>query len=140
MWTVTNPYEVNPNEPLIYFIQITSPDNEYRYVGKSSSSGRLLSAYQRNVARILKRETKRPRYKKNDEPQSKGNIEYRRVHLLLAVAVERGWHIDHYPLCNASKTELSTAEQQKTEEMKCNLNGKQAWAIEDYDRLSAEIL
>ncbi len=36
MWTVTNPYEVNPNEPLIYFIQITSPDNEYRYVGKSS--------------------------------------------------------------------------------------------------------
>jgi len=139
MWMVTNPYGIDLNEPLVYYIRITSPANEYTYVGKSSSPGRLLSAYQRNVSRIFQRETKRPRFKRNGEPQSKGNIEYRWVHLVLAVAEARGWKIDHYPLCNASKGELSAVEQQQIREKNCNLNGMPTWAIEDYGRLAAGI-
>ena len=76
MWNVTNPGGINLSEPLVYYIQISSPEHEYRYVGKSSSSGRLLSAYQRNVSRIFKRETKRPRVKRNGEVQSKGVTDF----------------------------------------------------------------
>jgi len=136
MWEVTNPNGVNTNQPLVYFIRIKSPNHEYRYVGKSSSAGRLLSAYHRNIERILAGETKRPRFKKNGERQSEGNLRYRRVHLALARAVEEGWLIEHYPLANADKAFLNATEKYWMKKMDCNLNNGPTWAIEDCGKLA----
>ena len=139
MWDITNPYNIDTSEPLVYFIRVTSPENEYRYIGRSSSPDRTFNAYPRNIDRILAKETKRPPIKRNGEPQSKGNLEYRRIHLVLAVAVERGWNIEHYPICNASKADLGDVEKENIAELNCNVNGKAGWAIEDYDRLATQL-
>jgi len=49
-----------------------------------------MKAYEPNIARIFAGETKRPAIKRDGEPQSEGNIRYRWVHLILAVALQQG--------------------------------------------------
>jgi hypothetical protein len=88
MYDFTNPHDINLANPFVYFIKITSEENEYRYVGVASSASRL-NDYHRNMERISERKTKRPPIKRNGEPQRKGNLLYRRVHLVLAIAIDR---------------------------------------------------
>jgi hypothetical protein len=61
------------------------------------------------------------------------------VHLVLAVAVQRGWPIEHYPLENCSKAEHSALERQRTQELACIMNDRDSWRIEDFDELAEEL-
>lgn len=134
----TNPNQIDLNQPYIYLIRIRSPETEYRYVGKGSKPSRM-DAYARNVQRVLVGETKRPAVKRDGSPQSEGNIKYRYVHLVLAVAAKSGWEIKHYPLENCEKSEHSIVEGLRKRELDCNLNDGPSWFIEDFDRLGRDV-
>jgi len=44
----SNPNQIDLSKPYIYFIRVTSDENEYRYIGKGSRRSRM-NAYARNV-------------------------------------------------------------------------------------------
>ena len=134
----TNPKNVDLENPYLYFIRITSPTKEWRYVGKGSKPSRM-DAYARNVERVLAGKPKRPAVKRDGTPQSEGNIKFRFVHLVLAAAVKNGWRIDHYPLQNCSKAEHTAVERQLQQQMDCNMNHGPTWFVEDFERLSEEL-
>ena len=133
-----NPRQINLNKPYIYFIKVTSEENEYRYIGKGSRPSRM-DAYARNVSRVLSGEPKRPYVKKNGELQSEGNIKFRYVHLILATAVKNGWRIEHYPLENCEKSEHTLIEQRRKKKMNCNMNDGDSWFVEDFEQLSKQV-
>ena len=137
-YTWSNPHGVDLSRPYLYLIRITSDVKEYRYVGKGSSPSRM-DAYARNVERILAGKTKRPATKRNGEPQSVGNTKYRYVHLLLALAVRRGWKIEHYPLENCSRDEHTALERLRKQESACNMNDGPSWFIEDFETMAATL-
>jgi len=134
----SNPHNVDLTKPYIYFIAVRSGKREYRYVGKGSSSSRM-DAYARNVSRILSGKPKRPAIKRNGEPQSEGNIKFRYVHLVLAIAATRGWEIEHYPLENCEKKEHTMIEKLRIQERNCNMNDGDSWFVEDFERLASEL-
>lgn len=128
-WVTKTAPEVRTNRPLIYFIQIMAPNCEYRYVGKTSSQKRFRKDYHDNVDKIFKGEIKR-----------KGSEKYRWVHLFLAVAVEEGWHINHTAIENVPRQDLNARKRELINNLKCNLNGKRQWAIEEYGQLKSELI
>jgi len=133
----TNPNNVNVNEPFIYIIRIDAGGKEYRYIGKASKKSRL-NAYNNNLKRIYLGLPKRNIPK--DKPRREGNIKYRYVHLILAVAERQGWTIDHYPIENVPKIQLKTREQTLIREHDANLNSKRSWYVENLETLEAEFL
>ena len=134
----SNPHDIDLTLPFIYFIRVTSPQGEYRYIGKGSSRSRM-DAYARNVTRVLAGQPKRPAVKRNGEPQSSGNIKFRYVHLVLATAVKKGWKIEHYPIENCEKSVHSVLESQRKREQNCNMNDGDSWFVEDFELLSNSI-
>ena len=134
----TNPHLVDLTRPYIYFIVVRSPTREYRYVGKGSAPSRM-TAYSRNVARVLAGKTKRPAVTQDGRVQSEGNRKYRYVHLVLARAVKEGWGIEQYPLENCDKASHSHLESQRKRELGCDMNDGPSWFIADFARLAGEL-
>lgn len=134
-----NPHRVDLSKPYVYLISVEAPHKTYRYVGKGVGASRL-DAYARNVSRVLEGRTKRPETKKNGEPQHVGNLRYRYVHLVLAVAVRNGWQVTHIPLENCSKEQHTAVERARKLENACNLNDGPSWSIEEFGRLSQALL
>ena len=134
----SNPNKVDLERPYVYFIKVTSKKEEYRYVGKGSSPSRM-GAYEKNVERVLAGRTKRRPIMRDGRPQGESNRKFRYVHLILAVAVKRGWKIEHYPICNVTKEKQNELETQKKKELDCNMNGQQTWFIEEFNVLSKKV-
>ncbi len=134
----SNPRNIDLSRPYIYFIRVYSGKNEYRYVGKGSSPSRM-DAYNRNVVRALAGEPKRPARKRNGEAQNEGNIKFRYVHLVLAVAAKNGWKIEHYPLENCEKNEHKDLEKLRIQELECTMNYGESWFVGDFEELAITI-
>jgi len=134
----SNPHEVDLTKPYIYYISVQSKEKEYRYIGKGSRPSRM-KAYDRNVSRIFEGKSKRPTIKKNGEPQKKSNIQFRYVHLVLAVAVKEGWDIKHYPIENCEGVEHKQIEDIRVKEYKCNMNDGKSWFVKDFEQLAKDI-
>lgn len=139
-WETTTAVGVRDDAPLIYLIKVRSPNREFRYIGRASSRSRFRSAYHRNIKRVLAGQTKRPAIKRNGEPQSEGNIRYRQIHLVLAVASQEGWPIEHIAIENVEREDLRAREQELITEFSCNLNSGKTWAIEEFGHLKAELI
>lgn len=137
-WRITNPKNVNTKEPYLYKIVVHSPTRNYHYVGKGSSPSRM-TVYFRMVEQIRKGMPKCTLKTRDGRDNSKGNIQYRYVHLVLAVAVERGWEIEHYPLENCDTESHSVLERQRISEFKCDMNDGPSWYVEEYKRLAASV-
>jgi len=131
---------VSSKRPLIYLFQINSPEREYRYVGKASNQSRFKREYQANIEKILVRKPRRESHTKDGRPQTKNNMTFRRIHLLLAIALEEGWKITQTAIENVPREKLKARENELTRELNCDLNGQSKWAIEDYEQLKAELL
>jgi hypothetical protein len=99
-----------------------------------------MDAYSRNINRVLSGQPKRPTIKRNGEKQSDGNIKFRKVHLVPALAVKHNWEIEHFPLENCEKSEHTKIEKLRIKEFECNLNGKGSWYVEEFDKLAKEYL
>lgn len=132
--------KVNTKRPFIYLFQIKSPEREYRYVGKASNPARFRTEYQTNVKKILAKEPRCDSVTRNGTPQTKSNMSYRRVHLLLAIALEEGWKITHTAIENVPKANLNGREKELTQELNCDLNGQSQWLIRDYAALKQELM
>ena len=132
------PHNIDLRAPFLYFIKVTSPTTEYRYIGKASNASRI-TAYSRNVSRILDGQPSRPLIKENGERQSDGNISYRYVHLVLATAVKNGWCIECRPFLNCTKSDLSQMEQDYIKKHDCNMNEGEKWFVEDFEKKSKAI-
>lgn len=91
--TWKNPHNVDLTQPFLYLITINSGRNEYRYIGKASSKSRL-NAYGTNVSRVLAGKTKR-RMPPPGKPVRQGNLRYRYIHLVMAIAEREGWEVEH---------------------------------------------
>ena len=135
----TNPHGVDLSRPYVYLITIEAPGKAYRYVGKGIGASRM-DAYARNVSRVLDGKTKRPALKRNGEPQSTGNLRYRYVHLVLAVAVRSGWQVTHIPLENCSKEQHTAVEKARKLENACDLNGGPSWSIKKFELLARSLV
>lgn len=133
-----NPRSVDLTKPYLYCIIVHSPTRTFRYVGKGSSPSRM-DSYARNVDRVLAGKTKRPPVTRDGRVQSEGNRKYRYVHLVLAVAVKRGWRIELYPIENCAKDHHSALEGQRARELQCDMNGGPSWFVEDFERLAETI-
>jgi len=99
-----------------------------------------MNAYGRNVAQVFAGQTERPAVKRNGEQQSEGNIRYRWIHLVLAVAVRHGWAISHQPIENCFREELAVTERRRIVEIGCALNDGPSWRIEDFEEISAHVV
>ncbi|PKG37669.1 hypothetical protein [Psychromonas sp. Urea-02u-13] len=110
-----------------------------RYIGKASNASRL-NEYPRNVEKILAGKTRRPILKKDGLPQSRGNLRYRHVHLVLAIAENNGWLIEHHAIENADKENLNEREQLLINQYDCNMNNKDTWSIEEFPTLCDSFL
>jgi len=108
-------------------------------VGKASNKSRL-DEYPRNVEKILKGMPRRPETKRDGKPQSKGNLRYRYVHLVLSAAVQNNWLVEHYPLENVAKDDLNTREIEVIVSLKCNMNEKGTWAIAEHEKLLSDLV
>lgn len=139
MWQSTNPDGIDLSRPYLYFIRVTSPDREFRYVGKGSNPRRLESEYQKNVEKIFQGKPKRPAIKRDGTPQSEGNKKFRYIHLALAVAVKNGWEIEHYAIENCEKARHTKIESDRMAEYNCNANYGSTWYVEDFERLAEEL-
>lgn len=139
MYELSNPHNVDTSKPFIYLVQIEVGARSFRYIGKASKKSRL-TEYTRNVEKILAGQARRPAIKKNGEPQSNNNLKYRFVHLVLALAVKNRWKIEHYPIENSNKERLSEREKTLTVELKCNLNNRERWVIDDFEELATKFL
>ncbi|MBQ4838492.1 hypothetical protein [Pseudoalteromonas luteoviolacea] len=140
----TNPKKVNLQHPFLYHICINTGQAEFNYIGKASKKSRL-NEYRRNVAKILDGKARRPKTKRNGEPQSPSNLRYRYVHLVLALAHKQNWEIKHYPIENVEKDNLNDREQQVIKELNTTckhfgLNEKQTWEIDELEALSHQLL
>lgn len=135
----SNPKNIDLKKPYIYRIRVKTPNREYCYVGKGSKPSRM-GAYESNVSRVLRGESKRPLFKKNGERQSEGNIKFRFVHLVLATAVQEGWLVEHYPIENCSKEEHLEREKYWRNEHRCNMNEGKSWFVEEFNMLSKELI
>ena len=133
-----NPNHVDLDKPYLYLINVVTPAREYRYVGKGSSPSRM-DAYWKNVDKVLAGKPKRPAIKRDGNPQSDGNQKFRFVHLVLAVAVKKGWKIEHFPLENVKKELHKIRESELIRELDCNMNAQGAWWVKDFKSLAAEI-
>ena len=131
----TNPKAIDLTAPFLYLITVRSPTREYRYVGKASSASRL-DAYWKNVKKVLSGKPKRPAVKRDGSPQSAGNTRFRYVHLVLACAVQRGWEVQHYPIENASKSELNVREAALISQLECDMNSGPSWPVEEFEARS----
>jgi hypothetical protein len=98
-----------------------------------------MNAYKRNIARVLAGKTKRPPTTQDGREQSKGNRQYRYVHLVMAAAVKNGWAIEHYPLENCDQLALASTERQRILELECNMNAGPSWDIENFEKLAKEL-
>lgn len=134
----TNPNNVDLKRPYVYFIKVVTPENEYRYVGKGSGPSRM-DAYWKNVEKVLAGKPKRPAVKRDGNPQSDSNQKFRYVHLVLAVAVMKGWKIQHYPLENVEKDQHTNRESALKRELDCNMNDQRAWWVKDFKLLAENI-
>lgn len=134
----SNPKKVDLGNPYLYLIRVSSPGGEYRYIGKGSSPSRM-DAYWKNVDKVLAGKPKRPAVKRDGTPQSDGNQKFRYVHLVLAVAVKKGWKIEHYPIENVEKENHSSRESELIRELDCNMNAKGAWWVKEFKILAAKI-
>lgn len=131
----------DPGGFLIYLITVKAPRKEFRYVGKSRKPDRFSRAYQRNIDRAKKGEPKRPRTKRNGEPQREGNLKYRYIHLVLLAAVQEGWPIEHIAIREvATEDEHAPAEREEMIAHKVNANDGPSWFIEDAPRLLQELI
>jgi hypothetical protein len=135
----SNPHGIDLSKPYLYFIRVRNGKTEYRYVGKGSDLSRM-DAYANNVGRVLSGQTKRPPVKRDGQPQSGGNIKFRYVHLVLAVAARHGWEIEHYPLENCTKEHHTALERLRRRELACNMNGGASWFVEDFDKLAKALV
>jgi hypothetical protein len=106
---------------------VTSKDHiEYRRIGfKPNVPESLFSSEERKILR---------------SPQSKGNLKYRYVHLVLANAQKLGWDIEHYPIENVAKQDLNSREVALINEFECNMNDGSTWFIEQFSELSEQLL
>ena len=131
----TNPFSVNLEKGvgMLYFIKIIEPisNMEYRYIGQTKHGKRRLREYRNNVRRIFKGQPRRT---------TPGQENYRPVHLALAKACEFGWEYEFYPLENVEMRHLNDLEQCRSVELQCGLNTKWSWAVEDYPRLTVEMI
>ncbi|UPW17089.1 hypothetical protein M0C34_12605 [Agarivorans sp. TSD2052] len=139
MFEWTNPNCVNLNEPFIYFIRVKSDSKEFRYVGKASKKSRL-NEYRRNIEKIMDGKPRRPEVKKDGTHQSKGNLRYRFVHLVLSVAFKNNWTIEQFPIENVPKDNLNERETQLIRELECNMNNGKTWSVEEFQDLESSIL
>jgi hypothetical protein len=121
----TNPKHIDLSEPYLYLIKVKSPNNEYKYIGKGSGPSRM-DAYWKNVEKVLAGKPKRPAIKRDGTPQSSGNLKFRYVHLVLAVAVNKGWKIEHYPIENVEKSMHTARESELIRKLECNMNSRGA--------------
>ena len=135
----TNPNGVNLHEPFIYFIRVRSDSKEFRYVGKASKKSRL-NEYRRNIEKILVGKPRRPKLKRDGTTQSKGNLRYRFVHLVLSVACKNNWSIEHFPIENVPKENLNERETQLIRELDCNMNDGKTWSVEELPDLECYIV
>ena len=134
----SNPKSIDLRAPYLYMIKVISPENEYRYIGKGSGPSRM-DAYWKNVEKVLSGEPKRPAIKRDGTPQSDGNQKFRYVHLVLAVAVKKGWKIEHYPIENVEKSLHTARESELIQELDCNMNSKGAWWVKDFSSLARKV-
>jgi hypothetical protein len=134
----TNPHNVDLTQPFLYLIKIHTGRNEYRYIGKGSSKSRL-NAYQRNIERALAGKTKRP-MPPPGKPVRPGNLRYRHIHLVMAIAEREGWIVEHYPIENVLKAQLNNTEHTRIREYDCNLNNGNSWAVETFDQKATEFI
>jgi len=139
MFKWSNPHNVNFKEPYLYFIRVNTGTNVYRYIGKATNKSRL-NEYRHNVEKILSGKARRPIIKKDGGLQSNGNLRYRYVHLVLSVAEMEGWLIEHYPIENVNKADLSSREQELIKEFGCNMNNQGTWEIKEFSKLSANLI
>ncbi|MGB2923792.1 MAG: hypothetical protein WBB82_00650 [Limnothrix sp.] len=98
-----------------------------------------MDAYWKNVEKVLAGKPKRPAIKRDGTPQSESNQKFRFVHLVLAVAVKKGWAITHFPIENVEKDQHSKVEKQRTTELDCNMNNQGSWAVEDFQKEAKKI-
>ena len=124
--------------PFLYVIKINTGRNEYRYIGKASSKSRL-DAYSRNTDRALSGKTKRP-MPPPGKPLRQGNLRYRHIHLVMAIAEREDWKVEHFPIENIPKEQLNNTEQTRIREYECNLNNGSSWAVEEFDQLAREFI
>lgn len=119
-----NPLQVNLAECFIYYISVTNEKHEeFRYVGKARNASRL-NEYRNNMLKIKSRK---------ERGKTQG---YRAVHFALYSALEKGWHIEFYPLENCVKENLNAVENKRIKELKCNLNGGKTWRISGMTELT----
>lgn len=102
MFQWTNPNDIDLKNPYCYYIRIDTGKHEFRYIGKASNASRL-NEYPRNVEKILAGKTRRPILKKDGLPQSRGNLRYRHVHSVLAIAENNGWLIEHHARASCNR-------------------------------------
>ncbi|AKI03195.1 hypothetical protein IMCC20628_04525 [Hoeflea sp. IMCC20628] len=147
MWNTNLKNGVIDSIPLIYFFQIFTPKCERRYIGIATSKVRLYQAYRNNVQRIFEGKQKRGNgpLTRDGRPQKRSNLEYRRVHLFLAVAVENKWPIIHTAIENGTKDEVKARELVLIEELNSDLNSRfgqprQGWLIEEYADLKSKVI
>lgn len=134
----TNPRNIDTKNPYLYFIRVITPYEEFRYVGKGSSISRM-DAYKKNVEKVLTGRPKRPPIKRDGSPQREGNLRFRFVHLVLAVAVQENWKVEFYPLENSSKAKQAIRERELILDLNCNMNDKFSWPIEEFRSLASQL-
>ena len=134
----TNPHNVDLTRSFLYLIRINTGRNEYRYIGKASRKSRL-DAYSRNIGRALSGKTKRP-MPPPGKPVRQGNLRYRHIHLVMAIAEREGWMVEHYPIENVPKAQLNDIEQARIREYDCNLNNGKSWAVETFGQMATEFI
>lgn len=139
MFEQSNPKNVDTSKPFIYLIKITTGQNSFKYIGKASSKSRL-KEYQSNITKILSGKPRRPELKQNGEPQSSNNLKYRFIHLALALAVKNNWLIEHYPYENTDKESQNERERELIVELSCNLNNREQWHINDFERMESKFI
>lgn len=130
----SNPLGISPSdgEGVVYFARVVDDcGDEWRYIGKASSSRSRLRAYVNNVSRIQRGLPRRT---------TPGQELFRGVHLALAKAVENDWEYELFPLLAVEKSCLDVVEQQKIQEFHCNLNGLRSWPVEHYHALELKHL
>ncbi|MBY6164188.1 hypothetical protein KUV73_25210 [Mameliella alba] len=144
MWASKVADGVRDDMPLVYLIQIETPFGARRYVGKAKTKTqkRLRKDYQANIKRIFEGKQKRGDgpYTKAGNPQKRSNIEYRYVHLLLAVAVQEDWPITHTAIENVPRDDLKRREDQLIHELNADLNDKPMWPVERFADLKAKVV
>ncbi len=139
MFDWANPKQIDLSRPFLYLIKISVKQKEFRYIGKATKKSRL-NEYKSNVTKILAGKSRRPVLKKDGSPQTRGNLKFRYVHLVLANAQQRGWDIEHYPIENVAKQDLNLRESTLIKQLECNMNNGSTWSIDEFSERSELLL